>query len=259
MRDTGLDEAIRAAGGVGALARKIGISQPSVSNWARIPAERVLSVEAVTGVDRSVLRPDLYRQHPPNGEDLDEVEAARAQEYTLLATLLARAPDQALLDQLAALRGEATPLGVAHAALAEAASRTDAERVEREFFDLFVGLGRGELLPYGSYYLTGFLHERPLARLREDLVGLGIERVEGQAEPEDHAAILCEIMAGLISGHLAARPGADRELFEKHLAPWVGRLFADLEGAEAAKFYRSVGTLGRVFMEIEAEAFALPS
>jgi TorA maturation chaperone TorD len=54
-------------------------------------------------------------------------------------------------------------------------------------------MSRGELLPYGSYYLTGFLNERPLARLREDLQALCIERVEKQCEPEDHAAILCEI------------------------------------------------------------------
>ena len=153
----------------------------------------------------------------------------------------------------------ATPLGVAHAALAQAASDTDAERVEREYFNLFIGLGRGELLPYGSYYLSGFLHERPLARLRQDLRRYGIERAEGQSEPEDHAAILCEIMAGLISGRLPAEPGADRELFEKHMSPWIGRMFADLEQAEAAKFYRSVGTLGRVFVDVETEAFALPS
>jgi TorA maturation chaperone TorD len=259
MRDTGLDEAIRAAGGVGALARKIGISQPSVSNWARIPAERVLAVEAATGVDRSVLRPDLYSEREPNGGDAEEVDAARAQEYTLLSALLARAPDQALLDRLAALRGDATPLGVAHAALAEAASRTTAARVEREYFNLFIGLGRGELLPYGSYYQSGFLYERPLARLREQLTRLGIERVDGQSEPEDHVAILCEVMAGLISGRLSAEPGADRALFEKHLSPWIGRFFADLEQAEAADFYRSVGTLGRLFVDIESEAFALPS
>ena len=132
MRDTGLDEAIRAAGGVGALARRIGISQPSVSNWSRIPAERVLAVEAATGVDRTVLRPDLYSERHPrtdNLDELDEVEVARAQEYTLLAALLARAPDQALLDRLAKLRGDASPLGVAHAALAEAASRTDRKSV----------------------------------------------------------------------------------------------------------------------------------
>ena len=140
-------------------------------------------------------------------------------------------PIRRLLERLAGLRGDASPLGLAHAALADAASRTNAERVEREYFDLFIGLGRGELLPYGSYYLTGFLHERPLARLRDDLARLGIERAAGQAEPEDHAAILCEIMAGLASRRFPAPPGADRELFEKHLAPWIGRFFADLERA----------------------------
>src|SRR4051794_23090103 len=136
--------------------------------------------------------------------DLDEVDAARADEYALLATLLARAPDQQLLDRVATLRGDASPLGVAHAALSDAASRTNADLVEREFFNLFIGLGRGELLPYGSYYLTGFLHERPLARLRADLAPLGIERAEGNSEPEDHAATLCEIMAGGVGGRPAA-------------------------------------------------------
>lgn len=259
MRDTGLDEAIRAAGGVGALARKIGIAQPSVSNWSRVPAERVVAVEAATGVDRSVLRPDLYSDRHRNAGDLDEVDAARAQEYTLLSALLARAPDQTLLDRLATLRGDASPLGVAHAALADAASRTTIERVEREYFNLFIGLGRGELLPYGSYYQSGFLYERPLARLRGELARLGIERADGESEPEDHAAILCEIMAGLINGRLTAEAGADRELFEKHLSPWIGRFFADLEQADAADFYRHVGTLGRLFVDIETEAFALPS
>jgi TorA maturation chaperone TorD len=256
MRESGPHEAIRAAGGVGALARSIGVSQPSISNWTRIPAERVLSVEAVTGIDRTVLRPDLYSKPQP---ELDEVNVARAQEYALLATLLARAPKQYLLDRLAALRGDASPLGVAHAALAEAANRTNAELAEREYFNLFIGLGRGELLPYGSYYLTGFLHERPLARLREALAQLGIERAAGQSEPEDHAAILCEVMAGLVSRRFTAPRDADRELFEKHLSPWIGRFFADLEQATAADFYRRIGTLGRVFVEIETQAFALPS
>jgi TorA maturation chaperone TorD len=259
MRDPGLDEAIRVAGGVGALARKLGISQPSVSNWSRIPAERVLSVEAATGVSRDMLRPDLYGADDRRGDDLADVDAARVREYTLLATLLARAPDQALLDHLATLRGDATPLGVAHAALADAASVTSAERVEREYFDLFIGMGRGELLPYGSYYLSGFLHERPLARLREDLAQIGIERAEGEVEPEDHAAILCEIMATLIDRRFGTEPGADRGLFEQHLSPWIGHFFADLEQAEAATFYRTLGTVGRVFTAIETEAFALPA
>jgi len=255
MRDPGLDRAIAVAGGVGALARKIGIAQPSVSNWSRVPAERVLTVEAVTGVSRVELRPDLFGERP----ELDEVDAARAREYALLATLLARAPEQALLDRIAGLRGDPSALGLAHAALAEAARQTTAERVEREYFDLFIGLGRGELLPYGSYYLAGFLHERPLARLRESLAQLGIERGAGQAEPEDHAAILCEIMAGLASGRFPVSEGAARALFEAHLAPWMERFFSDLEQAEAADFYRRVGALGRVFMAIEREGFVLPS
>src|SRR5262245_57450089 len=228
MRDEGLDEAIRVAGGVGALARKIGISQPSVSNWTRIPAERVLSVEAATGVSRTILRPDLYTESATAGGEVDEVDAARAQEYALLAVLLARAPDAALLARLGELRADASPLGLAHAALAEAATRTTVERVEREYFDLFIGLGRGELLPYGSYYLTGFLHERPLARLRADLSRLGIERAAGQPEPEDHAAILCEIMSGVAGGRFETPADTDRVLFKEHLPPLVGRLFAGL-------------------------------
>ena len=256
MRDSGLNEAIRAVGGISELARRVGISQPSVSNWTKVPAERVLAVEAITGIARDTLRPDLYGQYMSG--DVDEVDSARAQEYALLSALLARAPDAALLARLAELRGDASPLGMAHAALAEAAGRTTAERVEREYFDLFIGLGRGELMPYGSYYLTGFLHERPLARLRDDLAELGVARAEGNPEPEDHAAILCEIMAGLAGGRFAAPAGADRELFEKHLAPWIGRFFSDLERAEAADFYRRVGALGRVFVDIEMEAFALP-
>jgi TorA maturation chaperone TorD len=189
--------------------------------------------------------------------DVDEIDAARGREYALLSALLARAPDQFLLKRLADLPDDPSPLGVAHAALAEAARRTNAERVEREYFDLFIGLGRGELLPYGSYYLSGFLHERPLARLRAHLARLGIERAEGQSEPEDHAAILCEIMAGLATGELPATPGADREVFEQHLSPWIGRFFMDLERADAADFYRPVGALGKVFIEIETAAFAL--
>lgn len=258
MQDDGLQAAIRAVGGVTELARRIGISQPSVSNWTRVPAERVLTVEAVTGVARAILRPDLYGA---DGETsaIDEVALARAQEYALLAVLLARAPDAALLKRVSGLRGDPSPLGLAHIALADAAAKADVEQVEREFFNLFIGIGRGELLPYASYYLTGFLQERPLARLREDLAQLGIVRSEGVVEPEDHAAILCEIMSGIISGAFGAPAGSDQQIFEKHLAPWLGRLFADLEQAEGADFYRRVGTVGRLFIEIETEAFALPA
>src|SRR5580704_5330826 len=190
---------------------------------------------------------------------LDDTAVARAQEYVLLATLLARPPEAGLLQRLARIEGDRTPLGLAHKALAALAAEKNATAVEREYFDLFIGIGRGELLPYGSYYLSGFLHERPLARLRADLVRLGIERAAGQAEPEDHAAILCEIMAGIAGDRFPVAPGADRELFEQHLAPWIGRFFADLERAEAADLYRHVGVLGRVLVDIETQAIALPS
>jgi TorA maturation chaperone TorD len=187
-----------------------------------------------------------------------ETEAGRARVYALLATLLVRAPDRALLDRLGALKADGTPLGEALGALAEAAQAADAEAVEREFHDLFIGLGRGELLPYASYYLTGFLHERPLARLRGDLAALGVERAAGVAEPEDHIATLCEVMAGLIDGTLGEGAEEDRRFFERHLRPWAERFFADLEQAKAARFYRAVGRLGRIFIGIETEAFALP-
>jgi TorA maturation chaperone TorD len=258
MREPGLSEAIRAVGGVSELARQIGISQPSVSNWIRVPAERVVSVEAVTGVDRAVLRPDLYGKNAM-ADDLDEVDAARAQEYALIAALLMHAPDAQMLSNLATLRGDASPLGLAHAALAEAAGRAQVAGVEREFFDLFIGMGRGELLPYGSYYLSGFLQERPLARLRDDLAIIGVARAEGVVEPEDHAGILCEIMSGLASRRLPAPPESERMIFEKHMAPWIGRFFSDLENSQAADFYRRVGTLGRTFMDVETEAFSLPA
>jgi TorA maturation chaperone TorD/DNA-binding transcriptional regulator YdaS (Cro superfamily) len=256
VRDAGLERAIDAAGGVAELARKIGIAQPSVSNWNRVPAQRVIAVEGATGVSRKVLRPDLYSEPAVTDDAVDPIDVGRAQEYALLATLLSSAPSAALLEQIAQLNGDASSsVGRAHAALAGAASVAVAAEVEREYFDLFVGLGRGELLPYASYYLTGFLNERPLSRLRDDLAALGIERVESNSEPEDHAATLCEIMAGLAAARFPASPETQRAFFEKHVSRWMGRLFSDMEKAENAKFYRSVGTLGRALLDIESEAF----
>ena len=257
MRDSGLNEAIRAAGGVSELARQIGISQPSVSNWTRVPAERVVIVETVTGIHRAILRPDLYGDDAVR--EADEVDAARAQEYALIGALLLHAPSADLLRSLSELKGDATPLGLAHAALADAAASATPEKIEREYFNLFIGIGRGELLPYASYYLTGFLHERPLARLRDDLIAFGITRQEGVIEPEDHAGILCEIMAGLASRTLPAPADAEHIIFEKHMMPWIGRFFADLEQAEFADFYRRVGSVGRIFVDIEAQAFDMPA
>jgi TorA maturation chaperone TorD len=190
---------------------------------------------------------------------VDEFDRPRAQEYALLSILLSRSPDSQMIGRLALLRGDASPLGIAHTALGQAASRATEESVGREYFDLFAGLGKGLLLPYASHYLTGSLYGRPLGRLRETLQQLGIERAAENSEPEDHAAILCEVMAGLIGGDIAGPAGADREFFGKHLASWIRRFFVDLEQAPLVDFYARVGSLGRIFVDIETEAFALSS
>src|ERR1700704_1628827 len=258
MRDAGLEQAIRAAGGVASLARAIGISQPSVSAWPRIPAERVLAVEALTRVRRFILRPDLYgpsEDQVSSKPEIDEIDALRAAEYGLLSLLLGKGPDAGTPLRGAASEGDASDLGMAHIELAAAAA--DDRAVSKEFFALFIGLGRGELLPYASYYMTGFLHERPLARVREDLDVLGIERAGASREPEDHIATLLEVMAGLARGDFEADFAEQARFFERHLKPWASRMFADLEMSRSANFYRAVGRVGRVFMELEAEAFTL--
>jgi TorA maturation chaperone TorD len=189
---------------------------------------------------------------------VDELDRARAREYALLATLLARGPDTQLIGRLALLQGDATPLGMAHAALADAAGRSSEASAAREYFDLFVGLGERQLLPYASQYLTGSLYGRPLVELRATFQLLGIERVN-QSEPEDHIATLCEMMAGLTGGAITGPDGCERAFFAKHLATWARRFFVDLERANPAGFYARVGSLGRTFMEIETEAHSFPA
>jgi TorA maturation chaperone TorD len=202
---------------------------------------------------------DAAMMEPQEPAVLDPVDAERARLFALLGRLLGAAPDAGLLIRMRALRGEQGELGEAYAGLATAASRTSAEMAEREFFNLFIGVGRGELLPYASYYLTGFLHERPLADLRGDLSRLGIERAEGVAEPEDHIAFLCEAYAGLLAGAFPGEADATTPFFIRHLRPWAARFFADLEKAETADFYRAVGRLGRLAVEYEAAAADLPA
>jgi TorA maturation chaperone TorD len=257
MRDAGLEQAIKAAGGISALARRLGVAQPSISNWSKVPAERVLAVESITAVSRTVLRPDLYPADREDHADLDPVEEARGKIYLVLANVLLRVPQDAVLAELARLEPGEGEIGHALSALAEAAGRASGESVAREHFNLFVGVGRGELLPYASYYLTGFLYERPLVRVRDDLKILGLARDESVSEPEDGMGFMCEVMAGLALGRFAAAETFQRTFFERNLRPWAEKFFADLEKAEGAIFYRAVGRLGRVFMELEREAFAL--
>lgn len=209
-------------------------------------------VQGAEDADRLAPPPGIAEQH-----DVDEIDLLRSREYDLLAVLLGRAPTAELLSDVAGIQGDTSPIGQAHRALSEAAAATHPDEVSREFFDLFVGVGRGELLPYASYYLTGFLQERPLARLRDDLMAMRIESTGSQSEPEDHVATLLEIMAGLSSGRFPASSGEEARFFERNLKPWVERFFLDLERARHARFYRHVGALGRLFTEIETEAFAL--
>src|SRR5437879_6996617 len=145
----------------------------------------------------------------------------RAREYALLATLLSRGPDSVLLSRLADLRDDASPIGVAHGAVRDAALRVNEATAEREYFALFAGLREGSLLPYSSHYLAETLYGRPLARLREAFQGFGIEIAPGRSEPEAHAAILCEIMAGLADRRIPARAGTERELFRQQPSTWL--------------------------------------
>lgn len=183
----------------------------------------------------------------------------RAGVYDILASVFRLEPEPGLLAELQRLQGGDTPIGQAFAALAERAGSVDPTAARHEYGDLFIGLGRGELVPYGSYYLTGFLNEKPLAVLRDDMARLGIAQVDGVAEPEDHIASLCEMMAGLIRGRFLEPVPVklQRAFFERHLAPWAGHFFSDVEAAKSADLYRPAGTIGRLFMEIEAAAFGM--
>lgn len=188
-----------------------------------------------------------------------EEDVLRARFWGLFAALLNKPPSQDFLDRLAGIPDDDTPLGRALGAVAEAARATDAVAAAAEYDELFIGLTRGELLPYGSYYLTGFLHEKPLAALRADMADLGIGTEDDVAEPEDHIGMLAEMMQGLIAGALGEPLPLPRQkqFFSAHIQSWADRFFADLETAQAARFYRSVGTLGRAFLAVEAEAFAM--
>lgn len=188
---------------------------------------------------------------------IDE-DGARARIYALLGTLLAQPPDEALLGVLRQIRPPAddgSPLARAWHDVASAAASAEPDRVRDEYFTVFIGLGRGEVVPYGSWYATGFLMERPLARLRDDLRELGVERRAGVHEPEDHAAALCDTMALLIAGEPPAAVDVQRCFYSRHLEPWLPRFFADLQRADSARFYRAIGHLGERFIEVETQAF----
>ncbi|WP_424987347.1 TorD/DmsD family molecular chaperone [Microbulbifer sp. S227A] len=191
--------------------------------------------------------------------DVPAEDRLRADFYNFLGLLLAGPPDQLVLDQMVALDGDDSDLGRAIGAMARVARVTRPAAAEREFNALFIGLGRGELLPYASYYLTGFLNEKPLAQLRADMAARGISRAPNVYEPQDNIASLMEMMAGMIVGRFGTpAPLDDQKTFwSRHIGPWAGHFYSDLEAAEHSVLYASVGTAGRIFMEIERDGFRM--
>ena len=196
--------------------------------------------------------------------DHDSIEAEqryRASAYALLAALLRAAPDQALLEHLSSLSpggDEALDdLGQAMANLAAAAPGRDLELLEQEYNDLFIGVGKGEIVPYCSWYLTGFLMEKPLSDLRDDLRELGFERSEIIAEPEDHAAAIFEVFSVMIVEAFSLP--RQQAFFETHMQPWLERFFADLGEARSADFYKPVAQFGAAFLKLESAYLSMQS
>lgn len=189
---------------------------------------------------------------------LPQEEQARADLYGLVARLLLAPPDDALLDSLAGADAilasdSEQPLERAWRDLSLVARLIPFELVRAEFNDLFVSTSIPRVNPYGSLYLAGFLHEKPLAALRTDLAQLGLGRRHGAAETEDHLGALCETMRRLIvGGHGVSR---QHDFFEMHIAPWTPACLDHLHRADGAQFYQRVADLAGAFFDIEREAF----
>ena len=190
----------------------------------------------------------------PSDED-----ALRARLYDLLSVLLRKPPSGEFLNSVASLTGDDSAMGKAINALARMAQVTSPEKIDAEFHRLFIGLGRGELLPYASYYITGFLNEKPLAKLRGDMASLGMVRDASAYEPEDNIGSLCEMMSAMIMGRFGDPVPLERQkdFFFTHLAPWAEHFFSDLEGAQGSVFYAPVGTVGAEFIRIETHSFRM--
>jgi TorA maturation chaperone TorD len=191
---------------------------------------------------------------------LVDEDQARGQVYSLLGHLLAGPPDAPLLESLRRARpesGDTSLFAASWELLAVAAARAEPAALREEYEALFIGVGRGEIVPYGSWYLTGFLMEQPLAQLRGDLKSLGIERQAGVCEPEDHAAALCDTMALLILGDEPASLEQQHEFYARHIEPWMAPFFRDLQKAPSARLYRAIGQLGEQFIVVESEAFGV--
>ena len=191
---------------------------------------------------------------------LDE-ETARSELYGLLALLYYAPPATELIAQLRASATEAPAAGAFleepwRALVGVAREMTD-QAIQSEYNALFGGMGKPEVYLYGSHFLSGFLNEKPLARLRTELAQLGLARDESMSETEDHIAYLCEVMRYLIAGDdvAVANLTRQREFFANHMQPWVTMMCDDLQKHPKARFYAALAELTRAFMGVEAQGF----
>lgn len=190
---------------------------------------------------------------------IDAEQQYRSSAYSLVGSLLRSPPDNDLLDYVSGLTQETVVEGddllLSMSSLGLSAKMVTPEVIEDEFHALFIGIGKGEVVPYASWYLTGFLMEKPLSDLRDDLAELGYQKNESICEPEDHAAALCEVMSMLI------QEGSDfdtqKRFFETHMISWMGRFYTDLTAAKSALFYKALGRFGAAFLMLENEYFSM--
>ncbi len=191
------------------------------------------------------------------GVVVTEEDQIRANVYGLLGALLTRPPDKEIIALLREIdvdeKQQASAMAASWKTLNLAAKRRRLNELNDEYHKLFIGVGRGEVVPYGSWYLTGFMMDRPLAQLRQDLINLGLERAEHVKEPEDHAGALCESMSLLLSIDDGITPYVQKRFFDNHIASWMTKFFEDLQTASSADFYKAVGSLGEQFIELEKQ------
>ena len=201
----------------------------------------------------------MSTQTAENLNIINNEDQLRADMYSFLANLLRAEPSVELVNQLTKLESDESPIGKSIKTLSKLASSLDLPTIRDEYVRIFIGVGRGEILPFASYYLTGFLKDKPLAKLRNDMKEIGIQLAENVKEPEDHIASLFDMMSGLILGKFSKKfsIGEQKDFFNKHLAPWVDLLMRDIESSRIAVFYSPIGTIGREFMEIERSSFSM--
>jgi TorA maturation chaperone TorD len=199
-------------------------------------------------------------QAPLSSAGLDE-ETARAELYGLLAALYYAPPAPELLAQLRVAVTEApAPGGFLEEpwrALVGAARACDDAAIATEYTTLFGGVGKPEVYLFGSFYLSGFLNEKPLAALRTDIAALGLARDDAMSETEDHVAYLCEVMRYLIAGDDVAVANLTHQqaFFAAHVQPWFTRMCDAVQANPKGRFYAAVADLTRAFVAVEAQGF----